>query len=83
MKRRLLGITVAAIAVVALTGCAPEDGTVTQSYRNSDGKNWTICASKDGKEGCSTLLSVSDGPRCQVGEAYPDCLSTQKEVGRG
>lgn len=69
MKRAL-----ALVALLALAGCAPEGGTVTESYRNSDGKNWTVCAVKDGEEGCNVLLSVSDGPRCTKGETYPRCL---------
>jgi putative hemolysin len=66
------------VAALFLAACAPEGGTVTDSFRNADGKNWTVCASKDGEDGCNTLLSVSDGPRCSVGEVYPQCLKGRK-----
>jgi hypothetical protein len=65
----------ALVLLAVLAGCAPEGGTVTESYLNSDGKNWTVCAEKDGKESCSVLISITDGPHCQPGEIYPGCLS--------
>jgi hypothetical protein len=70
---------IAGMALALLSGCAPKGGVVTQSYRNSDGKNWTVCAEKGSESGCNVMTSVSDGPRCQIGEIYPDCLKIKEE----
>ena len=70
MNKRMLAAL--PLAALALTGCAPESGVVTSSDQ-SGRSNWLVCAELDGDTGC-TLVGVSDGPKCQVGEIYPKCL---------
>lgn len=69
MRRAALALVAAALV---MAGCAPKSGVVTSSDR-SGRNNWLVCAELDDETGC-TLVGISDGPRCQVGEIYPDCL---------
>lgn len=66
MIRALLALCMA-VVVVALTGCGPASGTVTNT-------RWSYVCVRDsfGAEGCHKVRH-SVAVRCHAGDRWPDC----------